>query len=361
MGIDILKIVAMFLIIIGHLLGQYGIGDGLSSTGSAFYTYQLLGSISCCAVNCYALCTGYLMINRIARPSRLIELWFQIIFYSVGVTLLFFLLMRYGIIPARVKISAVQWLTNFTPILRNSWWYASCYFGLYLFIPILNNLILKSGKSQIDLFLMVSIVLASASALLYGDGLCFKFGYSVLWLVILYVAGAAINIYDIKGKHCLAKWGGVVLLTLFLSYVLDSLFIYRITGEAKSGRILRLYTSPLTIFASIQLFLFFSSIKDISSKRITRVIQMVAISTFGIYLIHTHDVVWDYFENYLSVNDSALELIVVTLSVSFGVFIVCFIIDLIRRYLFEMLNVKGLSDKFFELITQSYSYFIHKN
>ena len=207
LGIDLLKIVAMILIIVGHLIAQYGIGTGWVSMSSQRYTVILLGIISSSAVNCYALCTGFLMINRNTRLSRLLELWFQIIFYSVGITLLFFILMRYHIIPHKMDISAVQWLTSVTPIIRNSWWYASCYFGLYILIPIINPIIKNTSRETLELFLFISIGLASFSALLYGDGLCLKYGYSIIWLVILYILGAYVRIYNIKCNRNLLKWG----------------------------------------------------------------------------------------------------------------------------------------------------------
>lgn len=301
------------------------------------------------------------MINRKTRLSKLIELWFQVFFYSIGITTLFFFLMRYHVIPNCVEIDALQWLTSLTPILRNSWWYASCYFGLYLLIPIINRLILNSNKSKVLLFLVISICIVCASSIIYGDGLCVKFGYSVTWLVILYVLGAFIRLYDIKGKKCLYKWGGIVLLTWALALLIDIVFVYDITGEAKSGRILALYTSPFTIYASVQLFLLFSSMEAIKSEYISSVIKKIAIATFGIYLIHTHDVIWDYFADYLKVNNNIFVIVIVTLCTSLGVFFACMLIDILRQYLFAKINVRGVTERISCRIAQVYTKYIQKH
>ena len=39
-----------------------------------------------CAVNCYALVSGYLMLGKKIKPSRITELWFEVFFYSVGLS-----------------------------------------------------------------------------------------------------------------------------------------------------------------------------------------------------------------------------------------------------------------------------------
>ena len=131
--------------------------------------------------------------------------------------------------------------------------------------------------------------------------------------------------------------------------------MYRITGEAKSSHILALYTSPFTILASMFLFLHFSSIEGKDSNLINGLVQKAAISTFGIYLIHTHDVIWDYFENTISANSSIIGLVFVTIFSSLGIFIVCFIIDIMRQFLFSKLNIKGLSEYLSDSIIETYS------
>lgn len=42
-GIDLLKIVAMLMIIISHLIGQYGIGSGPATISKQHYVISLLG------------------------------------------------------------------------------------------------------------------------------------------------------------------------------------------------------------------------------------------------------------------------------------------------------------------------------
>ena len=60
-GIDLLKIVAMLMIVAGHVLLAGGPNDAVAEPtlrGSAIY-YTVFGFrlFTCCAVNCFVLCT----------------------------------------------------------------------------------------------------------------------------------------------------------------------------------------------------------------------------------------------------------------------------------------------------------------
>ena len=48
---------------------------------------SLLKIICFCAVDCYALISGYVMCESKVKISNLINLWFRVIFYSVAITI----------------------------------------------------------------------------------------------------------------------------------------------------------------------------------------------------------------------------------------------------------------------------------
>ena len=62
-GIDALRIVSMFMIVILHTLGHGGILSSVSIFSGKY-----------CAVNCYALISGYVGINSKYRYSKIISL-----------------------------------------------------------------------------------------------------------------------------------------------------------------------------------------------------------------------------------------------------------------------------------------------
>lgn len=63
-GIDLLRIVAMFLVVILHILGQGGVLKAVESNEINFTVSWLLEIGAYCAVNCYALITGFVLFFR---------------------------------------------------------------------------------------------------------------------------------------------------------------------------------------------------------------------------------------------------------------------------------------------------------
>lgn len=83
-GIDALRIFAMYMIIIIHLLGK---GEVLNSEYSsvAIVVDTFLYSLVLCCVNCYALISGYVGYNRNTKYNfgSYINLWLQVVFYGI--------------------------------------------------------------------------------------------------------------------------------------------------------------------------------------------------------------------------------------------------------------------------------------
>lgn len=134
LGLDLLRILATYMIVILHLLAFTGL---LSASAPLTVRSNLLWFLeSACygAVNCYALISGYIALEARWKPARLMEFWLQVTFYTVGAALILELLYP-GSVDARV------WLDAFTPILSKQYWYFSSYFVLFLFMPFLKQLI----------------------------------------------------------------------------------------------------------------------------------------------------------------------------------------------------------------------------
>ena len=88
---------------------------------------------------------------------------------------------------------------------------------------------------------------------------------------------------------------------------------------------------PIVII-SINLFLIFLNIKVMNNK----IINTISQCTFGVYLIHEHYLIREFLWKYLfnaSRITSSLKLIMYAVAVTFIVYIVCTMIDLIREKL----------------------------
>lgn len=83
-GINLFKLFSMFMIVVLHIIGRGGVVYNV--VGARFFGAYFLQNMNFCAVNCYAITTGYLMYGKKLRISRITELWFEILFYSVVIS-----------------------------------------------------------------------------------------------------------------------------------------------------------------------------------------------------------------------------------------------------------------------------------
>lgn len=141
-GIDLLRITAMYMIVIVHMINHSGILEK-----DAFCPIKIINiflyTIVFCSVNCYALISGYVGYREkfSYNFSAYINLWFQVVFYGVFVL---FILKITGIIPVSFK-SLIEALL---PVTRNQYWYFTAYTGVFLLAPLVHMLVKIWKKKQ---------------------------------------------------------------------------------------------------------------------------------------------------------------------------------------------------------------------
>jgi hypothetical protein len=87
----------------------------------------LLEIIAYCAVDCYAIISGYVCYSEEHKPhyyKRFLSFWVQVCTYSFGITLLVYII--------RPEIGIRTLITCLFPITRLHYWYVSAYAGLFL-------------------------------------------------------------------------------------------------------------------------------------------------------------------------------------------------------------------------------------
>ena len=83
LGIDLLRIVLMLFIILGHLFAHTNIRaevDVFSVKGLYIWLSQ---SLTVSAVNCFILITGFFMGEKNVSFSKMLKLWGKVLFYSI--------------------------------------------------------------------------------------------------------------------------------------------------------------------------------------------------------------------------------------------------------------------------------------
>lgn len=341
MGLEVLKIFSTFMVVVLHCLGAGGI---LTATQplSANYNISWLLEVFCYgAVNIFAITTGYVSIHSRHRLNRLFDLWGGVLFYDATVALIF---LCFG------KIGFVDFIFNSLPLTNNNHWYFSSFVCLWIFIPYINKLLLSITKKQ---HLTLILIFFSAFSLYYlvyktigKDIFVTKDGYSPVWLLILYIIGAFLSLY----KQELSKFKKSVCLGCFIFCNIlawsAKLVLMRFDWSIATNLsdVVVSYQSPLIVLSSVSIVMLFSQIQV---NRCNKLTSVVSASSFYVYIIHTIPLIW---RSVLSESLAPLAekpwyvLIFGVLGVAVAIYIVCTVIDILRRKLFALVRIHKLYD-----------------
>ena len=336
-GIDLLRIVSMLMVVLLHILGQGGI---LKSTVPITANYEVswfLEIAALCAVNCYALISGYVGYGSKFKYTNIVYIWIQVVFYNFFITLI------YSFILPNVT-SERLWGAIF-PVTNRAYWYFTAYFCIYFLTPIINTAIKHLTENKLKAVSLSLIIIFTVIPLFAKADLFFTVdGYSAFWLVILYFLGGVIKkcriLEKIRIRWLLLMYLGVILITWLHKLWADCHNMFS-PNEPRMKQIFVEYTSPTILFAAIFLLVAFSKLK--MNKRAIKFIKWSAPLSFGVYLIHVQGYIWrqlfkNAFAYYAEFNWIALVFSV--LGTAIAIYIVCSLIDFLREKLFGLLKIK---------------------
>ncbi|MBQ6432186.1 MAG: acyltransferase [Oscillospiraceae bacterium] len=340
-GIDLLRMVAMYMVCILHVL----LHGGVLLESGGFSGQHLLSWFleygARCAVNLYALISGFVGIKSKYRVSNLAVLWLQVFLYSFGIAV--------AVLIVRPDFCSGSDLVGFAfPVLTKKYWYFSAYFCLFLFMPLLNAGINTLGKSSmrrtvIAMFLVFSVAASIAKQTSHSP-FSLNSGFSGLWLMILYVLGAYIRKYGFWEKvpqpALLGIWLGCTAASLGIRITAEQIGIW-LTGVAYNATVLLAYISPLMVLGSVALLLFFARLQCGNISK--RIIAFFAPAAFGVYIIHMHPLIGDHllYHRFSFIADySPFALVAAVILCAFGIYLICSLIDLVRIQVFKLLKIK---------------------
>lgn len=346
-NIDLLRIVSMLMIVVLHVLLQGGL---LSSQNKInFYSTWLIEIICFISVNCYALITGYLMIDTNKwKIERLLQLWVQVFFYSI-------LLLALGLLFFSERLPTSMIISSIFPLFRRQYWYFSAYAGLFLLVPFLNIMINNLDKNTMKRgLIIIFIVFSCLSSLFKSPAFNTADGYSMLWLIFVYFIGAYIKRHLNLENFSIKKVKKYYILNLgitFLLFILLSLVSNKLFGKLIGASWLINYTSPFIVISSILFFMLILK-TTINNERIIKVITWTAPYSFAVYLIHTHPVSFlllkNLFLKYTNVN--ILIVVSIIFSATLLIYILCTGIDYLRLKLFTFIKIDTIIGKIASLI-----------
>jgi len=346
-GIDLLRVVAMFFVVVLHSLGHGGV-LGNAITGSGQYQFAwFLEIFAYCAVDIFALISGYVSYTTKEKDvnyANYINLWLQVVFYGVIIGLVL------NIINPSFVIKS-DFLNALFPVTKQLYWYFTAYTGLFVVMPIINKGIRNCNDGTLK-----KIFIAIFGLFTFFEILSPKFilnsGYSFIWITLLYILGAILKKTQIGKKIIKTK---LVVAIIILSIVT---YLYKMYGLeiSKFGIIITRdifvsYTSPTVLGMAILYVLYFSKIRF--NNIFVRIIEFMAPSTFAIYLINDNGLVRrNIIINLFSglIDNTLIEIFITIIGFSL-VFVICSIlIDKIRIFLFKICRIKEISNKIVYLV-----------
>ena len=189
-GIDLARLISMYCVIIHHF---YYIAGGFRKYSKYSKQLKVLEVMISWHIDGFALISG-IVGYKTNKYSNLLYLWLDVLFYSIGFHYYF---------SKKKAIIENKWI-EFFPMVFFRYWYFTAYFGMYLFLPIINKGISILSQSELRL-----VVISTLGIFVFwrrhknpgNDIFHLNSGESTIWILIFYITGAYIGKYrkDYKG------------------------------------------------------------------------------------------------------------------------------------------------------------------
>ncbi len=285
-NLELLRCVAMMMVIVLHYLGKGGMLSDL--TGAAVSKAEtaawLLESFCIVAVNVYMFISGYFLCTSSFKVSRLIQLWLQIWAYSVGVGLI-------GALTGVLQETAFDThylLTLLFPVTMGHYWFMTAYVFLYLLLPFVGMAVKKMTKGQMQAALGILLLAFCVSKSILPVQLEMdRQGYDCLWYLCVFVAAAYVRRFgsaflERKGRGLLL-YAGCCLLVFGGTFALREVYL-RTGGLERRIKMCLEYNHVLPFLAAAGLFGAFCRVR--LRGRAADMVNRIAPYTLGVYLLH---------------------------------------------------------------------------
>lgn len=345
-NLEILKIIAIYWIISGHMMihtGTYNIIDNYSIVGIFSWFYK---SIFVLSVNLFVITSGFFLVKSKFKINKIVKMWTIIWTLSVIFSIIGYLCLKFY----KDEVYNLLLIKSFFPLFSNQYWYITTYFVLYLFSGFLNKLIYACDKNNLKHLLILCFIIFSVWSSIWPSSLDRTGGFGIIWFIILYLTGAYIRLYgiNISGRFELFYLLAYLFIMLSIKYI--SLFIgntFIIGFDSKVNAVMYKYNFPLVYIASIMFFYLFAKHKKVS-YRYEKLIHSVASSTLSIYIIHEHPLIRKFLwglvdiENY---SKNVIFFIFLIITLPFIVMVICYFVEIFRKKLFVIINIDSLESK----------------
>ena len=281
-GMDLLKIITMFLIVVFHFSDHGTVTTTpqmpLTLNWAALAIARIFGAIGNCI---FMFISGYFLCEKNYRTKRLAVLWLQVFFYSI---LCRIITIAMGLDPLGIKIV----LKTLFPVFFQRYWYFSAYVIILIASPFLNIILKKLTKKQHFWLCVIMLTLfAVVPTIFKGTWLGGQIGNEnyLKSFIALYITAGYVKFYGIGKikKRSVYLW---VALGIMLFEIL-SVFAVKLV-DVKFNKDLSMFHFTWgmdrinVVIVSVCLFMWFKGLQIKGGK----LIALLSGSSFGVYLLH---------------------------------------------------------------------------
>ena len=347
--IEVLRMLTMFLIILGHIL-VHGNMMGIYPHGHPlYYLLQGLFVLSTPATNVFILLSAYFMCTSKFRIKRVVLFWVQVFFFNLAAHLVVF--------AAGAEPFTLGSLPNILlPISTNRYWYMRVFLGMMLLSPFLNLMIGAMTEKQHRGCVLVFTVLFSLwrnilpiTVTLNPEG-----GNGLLWFLTLYLIAAYIRKYvDVTGKTAKLALASLGLFGFSVAATLAVQALSLALGfQGKGSSLFTEDTSINILLLSVSTFLLFLSLRNPFTPKASARINQMAASVLSIYCIHDHPLLRRWFWNEPLIDwmsSDAFWMLPRMLLSALGAYVLCTVIDKLTfariQKLLKRISFSGLQQR----------------
>lgn len=338
---ELLRILAMFLIVLGHMT-NYSVEvevSHLEIKGVNQLLYLAIKSFMLPAVNIYVLVSGYFLCKIEFKWDKFIKLVIEVQAVSI---IIYFFMAVIGVTP----FNPISFLLSIFPTFTGHYWFITVYVVLFLLSPYLNIVIEILSKKQFLILIIILFTINSVWQYIYTMPLfSVNHGFGLFHFITLYFSAAYIRCHgfifkDFSRKSYMWMYIIILFLNIIASWILPQVAaiffdnsVYIMNGVY--AKILS-YNSPVMMIMAYSIFMAFKK-----SEFNSNIINKLSKYTLGIYLIHVHASVQtalfesDLIQNWIFPTNSPF-FIVNLLSVTIILFVFLFIISIVLNKVIDI-------------------------
>ena len=315
-NIELLRIVAIFLVMVAHCNSWLGGGLPNPSEGmtTVFFGKYIIAALASICVVLFVLISGYFSIKP--NLKSIVNLWTQIFFVYI-----YLFVIQSIVINKGVDVKGL--MMCFLAFSRGNW-FVKAYLVLMLLSPALNLLAEKLSRKGMLLFLGIFTAMAFVwGCVFHADAAGFNKGYSPLSFAYFYMVGRYLKLHVKDNK---SKW------FYLIGYLMFSTVIF--VGLIAKQKWILYYCNPILVLSAVSLFMFFVKL----NIGYVGFINWVASSVFAVFIFHTREPIIGWLEDFNLQKLHSLpyfEYLGLMFVVLVAIFIVAVLMDKLRALIFK--------------------------